>query len=490
MPIAKARPLPLASSPPTLRHRPTLSGRMLGLLSIPPPPPLSNDSRYSGSSLAISQADSPLQDPPLIHSVRRPISALHPQDIISPIEWDGANPVLNSNRNESTLSVENFEDNARCLSRLSRLSYISNGAAFVVSEESESSQRSSGLFYRVESIMPGLRDLPDATPSNNRTSKHVSTRNDNHLAGTLGNIKDSAVRIHPADSRFEQRATDAEEPIYVPVYTFEPPGKFPDRSRLTAPKAAPRFVNHTPRNFSLPGRAVGDIGPRSSSESNEMLLGDAGKFDGGNADTSVPPRAYGAQGRFTRSIGIFPDRRPSFTIPSLPKRNKRKTDPFDDSIHRIESHFKKETARQKFEKEHSHYFHDLDHLAKAQWPDTPGYPQIQIHGPRHSFSSKYGFPTLNRPEDAYVGDNINKDRWPERYKRQKRIGRSLLCVCLLMPPFWLVMAVGLLDNLVVEVTAGEIWSVGEPEKAAAAWLGGLSCFALIVFVIAIGIVVL
>lgn len=387
-------------------------------------------------------------------------------------------PARTSHFDRSVASLEGLQHDSRSLGRLSRLSYISGGAAFVVSEESEDLRTTNGTgrSYRINNVLPEFEERQGPR----RVGPVPRDRCDLRMNGTLGNPGDSRLRIHPADNRFEhtyrmRKASETEEPIYVPVYSFEPPGKFPDRSRLTAPLATPKFLNHTPRNFSLPGRSDGNPAARSSSDSAEMLLGDTGKFDGIEREIKVPPRAYDARRRTLRPFG-----NPLSMKSSPPVRDKMKNGG---------QLFGKETAHRRFERERGHRFHDLNHLEESHWPAALIPPRIQTHGLEHPFS-KYGIPTLGRPEDSYAGKEINEGRWPERYKRQKRIGRSLLCVCIAMPPLWLIMAAGLLDNLVAEMTGGEIWGVGRSEKVLAAWFGGTFCFALIVAIIVAGITVL
>ncbi|KAK6522504.1 hypothetical protein TWF281_001950 [Arthrobotrys megalospora] len=405
--------------------------------------------------------------------------------ILASYEEAGPNkPASTSHRGQSVVSLEELQHDSRCLSRLSRLSYISGGAAFVVSEESEGLQRNNSRSYRINNVLPDFEGHASTHQTMRNTHDSTATY-DLHINTTLGSPGDSKLRVHPADNRFEhtyrmRKATEEEEPIYVPVYSFEPPGKFPDRSRLTAPLATPKFINHTPRNFSLPGRADMNPPPRSSSDSAEMLLGNTGKFDGIGQEIQVPPRAYDTQRRTLR-----PFRNPLARKPQVTTSNVQRGIQIKDGGQL----FGKETAHQRFEREHSHYFHDLDHLEESRWPAAPVPPRIQVHGPKYSFS-KYGVPTLGRPQDAYTGKEINESLWPDRHKRQKRIGRSMLCICIAMPPLWLIMAVGLLDNLVAEMTSGEIWGVGRSEKVLAAWFGGIFCFALIVTIIVVGIVVL
>ncbi|KAF3924230.1 hypothetical protein ABW21_db0203297 [Orbilia brochopaga] len=474
-------------------------------------------SEYSGSSLSESQGDARFD---LISTadvrglaISNPIPFPQTQSLL-PTERRDSNISLNSNSNGanpsrpsrresyvSGISVEDIQADSRRLSRLSGLSYISGGAAFVVSEEGKSEGRESSISYRVEKV---VHDLTGTT-----TSKSSDSRGEGPSVPfapplgsptTLGGIKDPSIRVHPADNRFEhtyrmRRASEAEEPILVPVYTFEPPGKFPDRSRMTAPRTIPRFVNHTPRNFSLPGLSASRSTPRSSSDSAEMLLARTDNLDGADQqDVRAPEVAYGAHAKTRRASGpILPvARSPQAVMPTSPTSHSGRIGQLPRIMQTLgaERYFNKETARQRFEREHSHYFHDLDRLERASWPE-PSVPQQEpIPGRKFSFSSKYGVPTLNRPPDAYIGDDIHPGRWPDRYKRQKRIGRSLLCACLVMPPMWLIMAVGLLDNLVLEMTDGEIWGVGKAEKTVAGWLGGVFCFSLIVAIITIGIVVL
>ncbi|KAF3160842.1 hypothetical protein TWF225_011549 [Orbilia oligospora] len=385
----------------------------------------------------------------------------------------------------NVVPLEDLQQDSHSLRRLSRLSYINGGTAFMVSEESDDLQRNvTSWFYRINNVLPEFEGQQNRDPAAT-SPRDINTRFDYHINSTLGSPGDSSLRIHPADNRFEytyriRKASETEEPIYVPVYSFEPPGKFPHRSRLTAPLATPKFLNHTPRNFSLPGRPDGDSVDRSSSDSAEMLLGDTRKSNGIGQEIKVPLRAYDAQGRALRPFRSSLAMKSPGMAPSLPARNKIKCG--------IQS-YRKETVHQRFEREHSHYFQDLSHLEESHWPAVPIPPRVQIHGPKFSFS-KYGVPTLRRPSDSYTGKEINKNRWPERYKRQKRIGRSLLCMCIAMPPLWLVMSVGLLDNLVAETTSGEIWGVGRVEKTLAAWFGGIFCFALIVTIIVVGIIVL
>ncbi|KAK6539574.1 hypothetical protein TWF694_009784 [Orbilia ellipsospora] len=443
-----------------------------------------NDSIYSSSSIPSSQSNV-LHNSLMISSARRRETL----DLLIPEHQTGA--LLQ----KIATSSSDLGEEHRSTSRLSRLSYISSGAAFIVSEDG-TSRRSSGQSYVVENLLPSIGDLPGLNNMHADPVKgpeHMHSRQGSNLTGTLGHLKDPSVRVHPADDRFEhtyrmRRASEAEDPIYVPVYSFEPPGKFPDRTRVTAPRVAPRFINHTPRNFSLPGREFGDgTIPRSSSDSAEMLLGHSTKSNGAGGTIPKPAATYDPQNRRRSSFGITLKKLSPISGLDLSKKRSN-TLPIDPTS-RVKP--KKETARQKFEREHSHYFHDLSHLEKGNWSNTPttGAPELQIHGPRHSFS-KYGVPGLNRPDDSYIGDNIDPHRWPEQCKRQKRIGRSLLCACLLMPPMWLIMAVGLLDNLVVELTNGEIWCVGRTEKTIAAWLGGMFCFSLIVTIITVGVVVL
>ncbi|KAK6345044.1 hypothetical protein TWF718_006983 [Orbilia javanica] len=407
-----------------------------------------------------------------------------------------------SHFNQSVISLEELQRNPR----LSRLSYISGSAAFVLSAGSRDLQtgdaRQPDTTNNV-SLGFGEHEGPHSVAP---FTRGTDNQYEFHTNSTLGVLGDSRLRIHPADNRFEQcvnvppyttnitkranhtlestyrirKASEAEDPIYVPVYSFEPPGKFPHRSRLTAPLSTPKFLNHTPRSFSLLGRSDGNPAARSSSDSAEMLLGNTSKFDGIRQEIKVPPQVYDAQRRAPRGFRGQLARGPPVLISDVPPRNQ---------IKGSEKRFSKETSHQKFEREHGHYFHDLSQLEESYWPVAPILPRIQIHGPKHSLS-KYGVPSLRRPEDSYTGKEINEDRWPERYKRQKRIGRSLLCVCIAMPPLWLIMAVGLLDNLVAEMTSGEIWGVGRSEKVLAAWFGGIFCFFLIATIIVVGIVVL
>ncbi|EPS40403.1 hypothetical protein H072_5769 [Dactylellina haptotyla CBS 200.50] len=448
-----------------------------------------NESRYSDASISLSQSNSAPR--PVLIDLFRPSSAQR----FAPLEQQSDTPFrIDWGRAASSISSEYADDDTGSTSRISRLSYISVGAAFVLSDNGDESQRGSTNSYRVENILPCFGGAPGMSHLHDSTNG-MDYSQDSQIAGTLGNYMGSAVRIHPADNRFEhtyriRRASEAEEPIYVPVYTFEPPGNFPDRSRPTAPKTAPRFLNHTPRNFSLPGRAVGSSIPRSSSDSAEMLLGESSKHDGTSVGISVPSAAYCTRTRTRQSLGISLSKLSSIaTLDSLNLKDRIKSPKYTNTP-RYDLSSRKETARQRFEREHSHYFHDLDRLEKFQQPNCLVASEIQIPSLRHSLATKYGVPALSRPEDAYVGDNIHPDRWPDRYKRQKRIGRSLLCVCLFMPPLWLIMAVGLLDYLVIELTDGEIWSVGRPEKVLAAWLGGLSCCTLIVAIITASIVAL
>ncbi|KAF3907775.1 hypothetical protein AA313_de0210360 [Arthrobotrys entomopaga] len=455
-----------------------------------------NESTISSSSIPTSSSNV-LHNSSMINSARRRETL----DLLIP-EYQ-----TDALLQKITTSSSDPGEEHRSTSRLSRLSYISSGAAFIVSENG-TSRRSSGQSYLVENLLPSMGDLQDLNNLHAAPEKEPQldssprapefepkhSRQGSNLTGTLGHTIDPSVRVHPADNRFEhtyrmRRASEAEDPIYVPVYSFEPPGKFPDRTRPTAPRVAPRFINHTPRNFSLPGREFGEPTiPRSSSDSAEMLLGHSTKFDGADRTVSKPAATYNPQNRRRSSFGITLKKLSPIGGLDLSKKRSN-TLPTDPAIAKEKS--KKETARQRFEREHSHYLHDLSHLEKGNnRPNTPTVgPEIQIHGPRHSFS-KYGVPGLNRPNDSYIGDNIDPQRWPEQSKRQKRIGRSLLCACLLMPPMWLIMAVGLLDNLVVELTNGEIWSVGRTEKTIAAWLGGMFCFSLIVTIITVGVVAL
>ncbi|KAK6520359.1 hypothetical protein TWF506_000631 [Arthrobotrys conoides] len=415
-------------------------------------------SRYSGSSLLISDEETAPSPP-------RPAQTL--------------------NFDQSVVSIEEPQQDSRSLDRLSRLSYISGGAAFVVSEESEDFQTNGiSWTYRINNVLPVFEDQ-QRRHSTAHGPRDTTNRYDYHINSTLGNPGNSSLRIHPADNRFEhtyrmRKANEIEEPVYVPVYNFEPPGKFPERCRLTAPLATPKFLNHTPRNFSLPGRSDANSVARSSSDSAEMLLGNTSGLGGIGQEIKAPPRAYETHRRTLHPFRNPLARKSPVIAASLPAGNNMKSD---------RKSFGKETVNQRFEREHCHYFHDLSHLEESHWPTVPISPQIQIHGPKYSFS-KYGVPTLGRPEDSYTGKEINETRWPERYKRQKRIGRSLLCMCIAMPPLWLIMAVGLLDNLVAETTSGEIWGVGRSEKVLAAWFGGIFCFALLVTIIVVGIIVL
>ncbi|KAK6340474.1 hypothetical protein TWF730_002225 [Orbilia blumenaviensis] len=377
----------------------------------------------------------------------------------------------------SVLSVEEIQHDSHSLGRLSRLSYVSGGAAFVVSEGDSLAHSNSAQSYRVDNVLPDF-EAQRTAHLGNPTIYEANCQHGFYINSTLGNPRDSRLRIHPADNRFEhtyrvRKADGAEEPIYVPVYVFEPPGNFPDRSRLTAPLATPKFLNHTPRNFSLPGKSGGGPPARFSSDSAEMLLGSTSKFDGVIPEIRLPPRTYDSQ---RRAIQPF---RKSVAASILPEKKKPKNS----------GQSSKETAHQRFEREHIHYFRDLDHLEESFYPAALIPPQIQIHGPK-ILVSRYGIPALRQPEDAYTGDEINEGRWPERYKRQKRIGRSLLCMCIVMPPLWLIMAAGLLDNLVAEMTSGEIWGVGRPEKVLAAWFGGLFCLSLTATIIAVGVIAL
>ncbi|EWC45787.1 hypothetical protein DRE_05124 [Drechslerella stenobrocha 248] len=417
---------------------------------------------------------------------------------------NGPNPGRGSRRESyvSGISIEDIQADSRRLSRISGLSYMSGGAAIVVSEEDTNLGRNSSISYKVHKVLPELTGVTplkrDESSSGGEGPSEVQPISPISpiSPGRLGSFKDP-IRVHPADHRFEhtyrvRRASEAEEPIFVPVYTFEPPGKFPDRSRITAPKTVPRFVNHTPRNFSLPGRSTSKSTPRSSSDSAEMLLGGSGTFDGTDPyDIQAPETAYGAHMKTRRSSGpMLPvPRSPQALMPTSPTSHSSRVGQLPKIMQPLgaEKYFKKETASQRFEREHSHYFHDLDRVERAEGIASPNEP---IHRPRYSFTARYGVPSMNRPPDAYIGDDINPGRWPDRYKRQKRIGRSLLCVCVLMPPMWLIMAVGLLDNLVLEMTDGDIWGVGQSEKVAAAWLGGIFCFSLVVAIITVGVVVL
>ncbi|KAK6339017.1 hypothetical protein TWF696_009813 [Orbilia brochopaga] len=476
-------------------------------------------SEYSGSSLSESQDETrfdllstgDVRGLAILNAIPFPQTGT-----LLPAERRDSNISLNSNSNGanagrlsrresyvSGISVEDIQADTRRLSRLSGLSHISGSAAFIVSEEGKSEGRNSSISYRVEKVPP---ELTGTTTSKSSLSRGEGPSGPPLVSPplasptTLGTIKDPSIKVHPADNRFEhtyrmRRASEAEEPILVPVYTFEPPGKFPDRTRMTAPRTIPRFVNHTPRNFSLPGRSASKSTPRSSSDSAEMLLGRNGNMDGADQqDVQAPETAYGAHAKTRRASGpILPvARSPQVVMPTSPTTHSGRIGHLPRIMQTLgaERYFKKETASQRFEREHSHYFHDLERLEGASWPEASVQQQEPIPGRKFSFSSKYGVPTLNRPPDAYVGDDIHPGRWPERYKRQKRIGRSLLCACLIMPPMWLIMAVGLLDNLVLEMTDGEIWGVGKAEKTIAGWLGGLFCFTLIVAIITVGIVVL
>ncbi|KAK6496552.1 hypothetical protein TWF481_001553 [Arthrobotrys musiformis] len=421
------------------------------------PSPISTDrSKYSDFSLLVSKEET--HPPGLTH-----ISRFDP----------------------GAVSLGELQRDSNVSGRPPRLSYVSGSAAFEASVGNEDFQTDIIRPRRTHSSLLGLGGQRNTHPGVS-SPYDISDLHNFYINSTLGNPGDPRLRIHPADNRFEhtyriRKANETEEPIYVPVYNFAPPGKFPDRSRLTAPLATPKFLNYTPRKFLLPERSDGNPAARSSSDSAEMLLGNSvNTFDGPSHVIRVPPQAHDARGRNPHFFWN-PLSRKSPIVAFRP--------PGIDKIKSSRSIPDRETAHQRFEREHSHYFHDLNYLEESHWPAALVPAQIQIHGPKYSFS-KYGVPTLSRPEDSYTGKEINEDCWPERYKRQKRIGRSMLCIFIAMPPLWLVMAVGLLDNLVSEMTSGEIWGVGRPEKVFAAWFGGISCLALIVAIILIGVIVL